>query len=656
MPAGLSLVVELVNLGLDVYRKRQQEHVSKIDRLLDEARTASGKERSTLLASLCEECARLIKKKPGNAHALHNWGVALWWRAALATSGEAERLYAQADKKFSQAQALAPSKGSIRADRAEALRYRSALHSGEEGRRLLVQVCEECEKRVGIYASGPDDARMFHTWGMVLWWLAARERGDEAKRLYKEADDKFTRGRTLAPDQTDAAVDRAEALVWRSALYSGEEKREMLQRVCEQCEELAGRGTGGARMLTIWGSALCWLGTMATGAEAERFYAEAEKKTSRALRIDPDTANAADLRARAMEGRALLESGETRRNLLTQVCEECEQLAGANPQDAKVIESWARALAWLATIESGDEADRRFAAAEEKCRLGLGLAPGEPQFAYGLVRAMVDRADLHAGEDGRALLTRACDECERMAARNPEDADLLGVWACALCWLGRRAPDGSEADHLYAGAEEKCTLALTISPVDEQLLNHMGRALFLRAHLRKGDDGDSFLARATSLFEEAVRANPDCYTRLAFWPEVLYLRAKRMPGEDTSRLLSDAVDRYERAAQNGAHPDSILKSWATLLCAQARCAEGDRSAELLREAKKKLIEAVSRLPRFGAYELACVCARLGEPAECRSWLEKSGEPGIRVRPDEMAAQAEFESVRECDWFRQLLSR
>ncbi|MGB7761337.1 MAG: hypothetical protein WBL61_16015 [Bryobacteraceae bacterium] len=403
MPFGLIQVLghvaDLGSLGLDLYRKRQQGHVSKVDRLFDEARTASGKERSALLAQLCEECARRIEKKPGDAHALHYWGVALWWRAAQATGGEAERLYEKADKKLAQAQALAPNKGAIRADRAEALRWRSALHSGEKARHLLIQVCEECEKRVGIYASGADDARVFHTWGMALWWLAAKAQGDEAKRMYKEADDKFERGRTLAPDQTETVVDQAEALVWRSALHSGDEKREMLLRACKQCEELAGRGKGGARMLATWSRALCWLGTMATGAEAERYYLEAEKKASRALRIDPGIAHAAELRARAMAGRAYFESGETRRNLLIQVCEECDRLAGANQPDAKVLDLWARALTWLGTMAPGDEADRRFAAAEEKCAQGLAIAPGDEQL-------LSLRAQLCKGEDGNRVLAQ----------------------------------------------------------------------------------------------------------------------------------------------------------------------------------------------------------------------------------------------------------
>jgi hypothetical protein len=191
-----------------LYRWRKQAATRKIDRLLDEARAATGKEADKLLGELCEVCARRIQRKPGDAHALRKWGVALWWRAATAAGAEADRLYEEADRKFAQSQAIAPNDGPTCLDRAEALRRRAELHTGEECRRLLIRVCEECEKRVGIYSSGPNDASMFQTLGRALWSLAARERRAEAKRLYQEADDKFTRGCTLAPDQAEIAVEQ----------------------------------------------------------------------------------------------------------------------------------------------------------------------------------------------------------------------------------------------------------------------------------------------------------------------------------------------------------------------------------------------------------------------------------------------------------------
>jgi hypothetical protein len=409
-------------------------------------------------------------------------------------------------------------------------------------------------------------------------------------------------------------------------------------------------GAGGARMLVIWGSALCWLGAASTGSEAERLCAEAGKKTSRALAIAPDT----EIAALEVVRRALLQEVETRRNLLTQVCEECERQAPGGTQDAGVLGVWAEALCWLGEMAPGAEADARLATAEEKYALALAITPGDSRLVLGLVYTLLGRAALHAGEQGRGWLIRACEECERLAGRNTQDIYALGVWATALCWLGGRTPD-SEADRFFATAEQKCMLALAISPTDERLSAYLGRTLISRADLRTGEDGNQFLARAESLFETAVRANPDSYCRLRFWADALYLRTERMPGEETRRLIAQAAVQFDIAAQSVIDPDVILKSWGVLLMAQARGAEGVDSIRLLRLGKSKLAEADSRAPGFSAYELACVCARLGEPAECKSWLEKSHEPGIRIRPNRMATQPELETVRECDWFRRLLN-
>ena len=45
----------------------------------------------------------------------------------------------------------------------------------------------------------------------------------------------------------------------------------------------------------------------------------------------------------------------------------------------------------------------------------------------------------------------------------------------------------------------------------------------------------------------------------------------------------------------------------------------------------------ARGPGPSAYNVACICAELGEMEECRQWLEQSGEPGGSVSRDQMAS-------------------
>jgi hypothetical protein len=496
MPFSLVLdALGLIGDGLSLYRKRQQAHASKIDRLLDEARAASGKEADTLLARVCEESARRVEKKPRDAHALRQWGVALWWRAAKTSGSAADQIYEQADQKFAQAQAIAGNDAACCADRVEALRYRAALHPGNKGRRLLMQLCDLCQKRLGIMWSGPDDARMLHTWGMALWWLAAREAGEEAKRLYKQADEKFSKAIALEPKEAEFAVDQADALVYAAALHGGDEQREMLQRVCQWCQQLASRGAGGARMLTIWGSALCWLGTISKGEEAERYYAEAEKKTARALRIAPDTERAVAGKIRSLTYRALLERGEARRNLLAQACEECVRFDEAHPRNADLLRLWGTVLIWRAVAADSAEAARLLADAAGKSSVGLSLRPADECLSTNFATALCYRAKVFGGEPARQWLPQAGELLEAVLNHNPANYEALTQWASVA---------------------------------------------HLRAKIMPGDETTGMASDLVRRFEAAAQngANPDAILR--GWGMALWTLARCVAGEESARLLKEA--------------------------------------------------------------------------------------------------------------------
>jgi hypothetical protein len=85
-------------------------------------------------------------------------------------------------------------------------------------------------------------------------------------------------------------------------------------------------------------------------------------------------------------------------------------------------------------------------------------------------------------------------------------------------------------------------------------------------------------------------------------------------------------------------------------------AQGAQAETLFRAAGEKFLASEPRLPEASAYNLACVAARLGNLDECRSWLEKSREPGIITSRDRMARDPDLASVRECDWFRELIAK
>jgi hypothetical protein len=49
-----------------------------------------------------------------------------------------------------------------------------------------------------------------------------------------------------------------------------------------------------------------------------------------------------------------------------------------------------------------------------------------------------------------------------------------------------------------------------------------------------------------------------------------------------------------------------------------------------------MLDAESLEPGSASYDLAWICAQLGQIDECREWLAKSGEPGKLISADMMA--------------------
>jgi tetratricopeptide (TPR) repeat protein len=511
---ALGLVVEalgLANHTWEFYRKRKQAHVEKLYRLLNEARAASGPEAEALLTQACEEAARRLEKKPQDAHALHQWGVALWWRAAKASRSEADHIYEQADGKFVQSQAIAPNDAACCADRVGAMLYRAALHTGDKGRRLRLQICELCRKRVGIVWSGPYDARTFHTWGSALWWVATSETGEEAKRLYKEASEKFARAVALDPRDGEFAVDQADVLAWRAALYSGDEQREMLQRVCQQCQQLACRGIGGARMLAIWAGALRWLGSAAKGEEAERFYAEAEKIAARAWRIAPDSARAACGLAGSLTYHALQQRGEERRETLARLCEQCTRFDKVHPRDANVMLSWGTALIWRASAAINAEADGLFAEAAETLTLGLSVRPADDSLRTSLAVALGYRARLLGGEAARPLVLRAGELLEGVLTSNPANYQALAQWA-SLSHVRARLMPGEETTRVAAEVVRRFKIAARNGADPDAILRGWGTAVWALAKCVDGEESALLLAEAKAKLLESETRVPDSAT------------------------------------------------------------------------------------------------------------------------------------------------
>ena len=266
--------------------------------------------------------------------------------------------------------------------------------------------------------------------------------------------------------------------------------------------------------------------------------------------------------------------------------------------------------------------------------------------------ALAERAR-HCGDDnGDKLFARACSRFSSLHRDVPTYVPALTFWAAALT---NRAPKlrAALAEEMREEAKEKLLLALELAPNDVDILAALVSVLERLAWLKPPEVAAPLLRRARDLVEDGLSRRPHHPHLLNVCSMVLYGRVHAVPEADLDRRLTEARDTF-KAEYRYTPMASIVNGWGTVLFAQADRSTGTTAEHLLREAKEKYAEGLERDPKSSEYNLACVCARLGEFDECRQWLQRSGEPGRYVTREEMAADPELIDVRDHAWFRALV--
>jgi membrane protease YdiL (CAAX protease family) len=249
-------------------------------------------------------------------------------------------------------------------------------------------------------------------------------------------------------------------------------------------------------------------------------------------------------------------------------------------------------------------------------------------------------------KEAAGFLEQAYAHFERLENLNPQHEQGLRIWALTLIADSARKPP-QEAERLLLDAQTKLSAALEAAPNAADLIVTKALALHARARLRPKEDAVPLLAEGRALVEKVLASQPyDAYA-LSTWAYLLCSQAGAGSGMDST--LVEACERMEAAGDMPSR-DQLLDAWGALLLARADRASGDEAVGHLRAAREKFAEMHSHHSDYGTYNIAQVCARLGEIDECRLWLERGHEPGRQVGREEMAADTDFESVRGCDWF------
>ena len=147
---------------------------------------------------------------------------------------------------------------------------------------------------------------------------------------------------------------------------------------------------------------------------------------------------------------------------------------------------------------------------------------------------------------------------------------------------------------------------------------------------------------------------PDKHEALNNWGCALSDQAKTRSGEEADGLFGEAREKFAEALRVKPDKHGALYNWGTAYLDQARTRSGEEADRLLREAEQRLGEAEELSPGSSCYNLACVCALSGRPADAQRWLETALKHGDLPDDSHIETDTDLDSVRKEPWFEALL--
>jgi Tfp pilus assembly protein PilF/MinD-like ATPase involved in chromosome partitioning or flagellar assembly len=362
--------------------------------------------------------------------------------------------------------------------------------------------------------------------------------------------------------------------------------------------------------LSGWGNSLSDQAKLKEGAESDRLFATASEKYAAALAIKPDYHEA--------------------------------------------LNNWGIALADQAELKEGAESDRLFAAAGEKYAAALAIKPDKHQTINNWGVALLEQAKLKEGAESDGLFAAAGEKCAAALAIKPDFHPALNNWGVAL--LGQAKLKGrAEPGRLLAAAGEKFVAALAIKPDSDEALNNWGNVLLEQAKLKEGAESDGLFAAAGEKYAAALAIKPDKHDALNNWGAALLEQAKLKEGAESDGLLTAAGEKYAAALAIKPDKHGTLNNWGTALLKQATLKKGEERNQIFALARDKYTSAEKQKPGSASFNMACLEALQENEAESIRWLKSAMEHSGGVSRKQIAADSDFDPIRELPAFKKYLA-
>src|ERR1017187_1335890 len=336
--------------------------------------------------------------------ALSNWGNALTRHAKTQVGEEADRLFAEAGKKYAEALRLKPDDHEALSNWSVALSDQAKTKAGEEADRLFSEACSKCAEALRLK---PDYHAALYNWGNALYAQAKTKAGEEADRLFAEAGGKFAEALRLKPNDHEVLNNWGNALYAQATTKAGEEADRLLAQAGGKYAEALGLKPDLHVALANWGAALCAQAKTKVGEEADRLFAEAGNKYAEALRLKPDYHEALMNWGNALFDQAKTKAGEEADRLFAEAGDKYAEALRLKPDYHAALNNWGRALLEQAKRKTGEQADRLLALAEAKFKAALAISPDNIEALNNWASALLEQARRKTGAEADRLLAQA---------------------------------------------------------------------------------------------------------------------------------------------------------------------------------------------------------------------------------------------------------
>jgi tetratricopeptide (TPR) repeat protein len=486
-----------------------------------------------------------------------------------------------------------------------------------------------------------------NNWGNALADEARATSGPKADLFFQAAYRRYEEALKLDSNYFPALINWGSALSDQAKSKSGSESDALYTKALEIFAEALRLKRDEHVVLNNWGAALHDWGKTNSGVEAHRRFAEANAKYDEATRMNPGYPQSFFNWGNLLSDQAAMASPDKARALYADAAKKYEHAYTLDPSYRWTLSNWGNALYRRAKLEDAATADRLFAEAGTKFQEALKAFPDFAEAANNWGAALSEQAHTKSGEEAMHCLQQACVHFENALRLKPDLLEARTNLADALTRQSKIVPE-EIAVQLAHTAIENAEIAAKQRPTDGTVLNIWGNALTQLARLQH-DRWRELFEEATSKYAQAIALNPSDPEAHYNWGTAVFELAKESSA-DVEFHLNQAIEKYTDAIRLKPEFYEALNNLGAALVHLARLETPPESEALLDEALSKLTRAEELSPGSGAFNLACLEARRGNPAAAVKWLDTLRSLGRPVPRDQLIAESDFAIIRQSPEF------